>query len=92
MDINTILTIVTIIVALVVVAVLVVYLVSIIVALRRAGDHLAALAGGLQAIKDSSAPLASHLTVINGALDTLHGGLVSVDNHLVDVAEVMSKA
>jgi hypothetical protein len=71
------------------VVVLVVYLILIIVALRRAGTNLAGLAGGLQKIVDDSEPLAGHLGTINGALSQLHGGLSSVDNHLVAIAKVL---
>ena len=71
-----------------VVAVLVVYLVLIIVALRRAGNHLEKLAGGLQKIASDTAPLPEKLGTINGALSQLHGGLLSVDKHLVDIAKV----
>lgn len=70
------------------VLVLVIYLVLIIVALRKAGNHLEALAGGLQKIADDSQPLEDHLVTINGALNQLHGGLSSVDNHLVSIAKV----
>ena len=71
-----------------VVVVLVIYLVLIIVALRRAGSHLEELAGGLQAIIDDTNPLADKLGTINGALSQLHGGLSSVDNHLIGIAKV----
>lgn len=84
----TILTYLTFAVALVVVAVLVVYLVLIIVALRQAGNHLAKLAGGLQAIVDNTQPLPGHVATINNALGTLHGGLESIDANLVGVAQV----
>ena len=86
----TILTYLTLAVALIVVVVLVVYLVLIIVALRRAGDHLAKLAGGLQAIAANTQPLPGHLTTINNALGTLHGGLESIDDNLVGVAQVFN--
>ena len=60
-----------------------------IVALRRAGNHLEQLAGGLQKIVDDSEPLAGNLGTINGALTQLHGGLASVDGHLVAIAKVL---
>lgn len=88
MALPTLLTYLTLAAALIVVLVLVVYLVTIITALRRAGNHLAALAGGLQAIIDNTDPLEEYLTTINGALATLDDGLKSVDNNLVGVAEV----
>ncbi len=71
-----------------VVVVLVIYLILIIIALRRAGTHLENLAGGLQKIADDTAPLPDKLGTINGALTQLHGGLVSVDNHLIQIAKV----
>lgn len=71
-----------------VVLVLVIYLVLIIIALRRAGTHLKLLAGGLQKIVDNTAPLPNKLETINGALFQLHGGLTSVDKHLVGIAKV----
>lgn len=72
-----------------VVVVLVLYLILIIVALRRAGTHLENLAGGLQKIADDTAPLEEKLDTINGALTQVHGGLGSVDGHLVDIAKVL---
>ncbi|WP_291779885.1 hypothetical protein [Cecembia sp.] len=71
-----------------VVLVLVIYLLLIIAALRRAGTHLKQLAGGLQKIVDNTGPLPNKLDVINGALLQLHGGLSSVDKHLVGIAKV----
>ena len=72
-----------------VVLVLVIYLILIIIALRRAGNHLENLAGGLQKIVDDSQPLAGKLGIINGALSQLHGDLSSVDGHLVAIAKVL---
>lgn len=88
MTLPTILTYLTLAVALIVVVVLVVYLVLIIIALRRAGDHLANLAAGLQAVIENTQPLEKHLTTINGALGNLDEGLASIDANLVGVAEV----
>ena len=79
----------TLIVVALVVLVLVIYLVGIIIALRRAGNYLADLAGGLQKIEKDTGPLAGYLTTINGALDTLHGGLSSVNKHLGAIAGVL---
>ncbi|MEM7130143.1 MAG: hypothetical protein AAF702_27680 [Chloroflexota bacterium] len=85
----TFLTYASVIVAAAIVVVLVVYLVLIILALWRAGNHLAALAGGLQQVVDNTEPLEEHLTTINGALTALDEGLDSVDDNLVDIAEVL---
>lgn len=72
-----------------VVLVLVIYLIGIIIALRKAGNHLKDLAGGLKKIENDSTPLAAHLTTVNGALDQLHGGLSSVNKHLAAIAGVL---
>lgn len=72
-----------------IVAVLVVYLILIIVALRRAGNNLEALAGGLQKIVDDTDPLKDHLGTANGALSKLLAGLSSVDDHLAAIARVL---
>ena len=79
----------TVIIVVLLVLVLVVYLILIIVALRRAGTHLKGLAGGLQKIAKDTQPLGDKVTVINGALIKLHGGLSSVDGHLVAIAKVL---
>ncbi|MFQ3326081.1 MAG: hypothetical protein ACI8YC_000715 [Salibacteraceae bacterium] len=79
----------TLIIVTLLVLVLVVYLILIIVALRRAGTHLEGLAGGLQKIQDDTEPLGEKVGVINGALGQLHGGLSSVDSHLVAIAKVL---
>jgi uncharacterized phage infection (PIP) family protein YhgE len=71
------------------VTVLVIYLILIIIALRRAGNQLQTLAGGLQKIVNDSSPLAGKIGTINSALTTLQGGLSSVDNHLINVAKVL---
>lgn len=83
------LTLITLIVAGLLVLVLVVYLVGIILALRRAGNELERLAGGLQKIVDNTAPLGGHLSAINGALGGLRQGLGSVDRHMVGIARVL---
>ncbi len=71
------------------VLVLVIYLILIIIALRKAGNQLQVLAGGLQKIVADSSPLAGKLGTINSALNSLHGGLSSVDNHLITIAKVL---
>ena len=86
---TSILFIATLIIVGLVVLVLVLYLILIIVALRRAGNHLSDLVGGLHKIVQDSNPLARQLTTINDALGSLHGGLSSVDKHLVSIAKVL---
>ncbi|MFC4723006.1 hypothetical protein ACFO5O_11790 [Geojedonia litorea] len=79
----------TLIIVALLVLVLVIYLILIIVALRRAGTHLEQLARGLQKIASDTDPLGEKVTIINGALLKLHGGLTSVDGHLVAIAKVL---
>lgn len=85
----TILFIATLVIVGLLVTVLVIYLILIIVALRRAGNQLETLAGGLQKIVEDSTPLSGKIGTINSALSTLQGGLSSVDNYLVNVAKVL---
>lgn len=85
----SLLTLITLVIVAVVVLVLVVYLVGIIIALRRAGNELERLAGGLQKIVDDTAPLTANVGVVNDALGRLREGLRSVDAHLVGIAKVM---
>ncbi|ETW97738.1 MAG: hypothetical protein ETSY1_21500 [Candidatus Entotheonella factor] len=78
----------TIVIAIAIVLVLVYYLVRTIIALRRAGGHLANVVAALQTTADSSANLEADLTTINGALSTLGDGLGAIDEDLVGVAQV----
>lgn len=79
-------------VVVVVVVALVYYLIGIILALRRAGDRLEQLAGGLEAIRDNSQPLPAHMSTINNALARLLVGLQAVDANLIDVARILRQA
>ena len=85
----SVLTLITLVVVGLVVVVLVVYLVLIILALRKAGNELERLAGGLRQIADDTAPLTAQVGTVNDALGRLHEGLGSVDRHLVGIARVM---
>ena len=67
---------------------LVIYLVGIIIALWGAGSHLKALAGGLIAIRDNTAPLSEDIPVINGALSALLKGLLAVNDNLAAIVKV----
>jgi hypothetical protein len=75
-------------VALAIVLVLVYYLVGIIVALTRASNDLAKLAGGLVAIDKSTAPLDGHVQAINGGLSTLLRGLLGLNADLQTIVGV----
>ncbi len=86
---TSLLFILTLLIAGLLVLVLVIYLVLIILALRKAGDHLEQLAGGLQKVVDNTAPLPEHLGTINHALRSLQQGLSPVDKHLLEIARVL---
>ena len=79
----------TLIIVALVVLVLAIYLIGVIIYLFRAAKHLEVLAGGLKKIENDTVPLSEKLSIINGALDQLHGGLVSVNKHLGAIAWVL---
>ncbi|MDP9369841.1 MAG: hypothetical protein M3Q03_16485, partial [Chloroflexota bacterium] len=65
------------------------HLILIAAALSRANRNLAKLVGGLEAIRDNTAPLGADLTTINGAAVALRDGLVAVDEHLREIARLV---
>ncbi len=72
-----------------VVAVLATHLILIAVALVRANRNLAKLVGGLEAIRDNTAPLEADLGAINNAAVALRDGLLAVDEHLRDIIQLV---
>ena len=58
------------------------YLIAIAWALLDTRRSVAAIADGLEAVRDHTAPLPERLTTINGALGALLGGLEAADAHL----------
>jgi hypothetical protein len=74
-------------VALVVVA-LAGYLIAIAWALIDTKRKVAAIADGLEVVRDHTGPLPEKLTTINGALGALLGGLETADRHLGRAAGV----
>ena len=87
----TTLTVITLLAVLLVVLLLVWYLVRIIIALRNASNNLGQLAEGLDKIAKDSQPLPEKLTTINGALEKLLQGLLSVNGHLAAVARLLGR-
>ncbi len=65
------------------------HLILIAAALIRANRNLAKLVGGLEAVRDNTAPLGADLTAINGAAVALRDGLLAVDEHLRDIARLV---
>ncbi len=72
-----------------VVAVLATHLILIAVALVRANRNLSKLVGGLEAIRDNTAPLEADLGAINNATVALRDGLLAVDEHLRDIIRLV---
>jgi hypothetical protein len=85
---QTFLTRLTLIVTGVVVVVVAAYLILIAAALIKANRNLEKLVGGLEAIRDNTAPLAPDLSAINGAATTLRDKLMSVDRHLQNIIQL----
>jgi len=64
------------------------YLAAVAWALRDASRSVAAIADGLEAVRDHTVPVDEKLATINGALSALAGGLKAVDGHLGAAARV----
>jgi hypothetical protein len=64
------------------------YLIAIAWALLDARRSVKAIADGLEAVRDHTAPLPEKLTTINGALGALLGGLESADRQVGRAARV----
>jgi len=64
------------------------YLIAIAWALLDTRHSVAAIADGLEVVRDHTAPLPEKLTTINGALGALLGGLEAADGHLDRAAVV----
>ncbi len=73
----------------VVVVVLASHLILIATALFRANRNLQKLVGGLEAIRDNTAPLEDDLDAINSAAVMLRDGLLAVDEHLRGIARLL---
>ncbi len=73
----------------VIVVVLAGHLILIAVSLIRANRNLAKLTGGLEAIRDNTAPLDEDLATINNAAVTLRDGLLAVDEHLREIGRLV---
>ncbi len=85
---QTLLTRLTLVVTGIVVVVVAAYLILIAAALIKANRNLEKLVGGLEAIRDNTAPLAPDLGAINGAATTLRDKLMSVDQNLQNIIQL----
>jgi len=79
----------TLVVVAAVVAVLAVHLILIAASLLRANRNLATLVAGLEAIRDNTTPLDQDLSTINSAAGTLKNRLVTVDEHLRGIIQLV---
>lgn len=86
---NTLLTRLTFGLAGVIVVVLAGHLIMIAAALIRANRNLAKLTGGLEAIRDNTAPLGDDLATINSAAGMVRDGLLAVDEHLRNIGRLV---
>ncbi len=75
-----------------VVLVLVVYLSGVLIALRRAGDHLQRLHASLEQVAGHTGPFEGKINTINGALQQLESGLAAVDDNLIGIIRVFRKS
>lgn len=85
------LTVATLVLALVIVAVVAYHLIGIYVALKRAGDHLEALAGGLTAVRDHTVPLNGRVDSINAGLAALLPPLGGTATSLANIATALKR-
>ncbi|MGI9486318.1 MAG: hypothetical protein ACR2RF_10670 [Geminicoccaceae bacterium] len=85
------LTIVTLIVVFVIVALVAYHLIGIYIALKRGGDHLEALAGGLAKVRDDTSSLNAKIDTINGGLSALAPDLLKANDNLAAIVSVAQK-
>ena len=88
----TFLTIVTVAYAVILVLVLAVSLITIAVLLWRVGTTLGQIAGGLQVVRQQTAPLGQHVDALNGSLAAVSEGLQSAAGHLAAADERIGAA
>ncbi len=79
---------ISLVVVLVIVLVVAYHLIGIYIALKRGADHLEALAGGLVAIRDNTAPLNGRVEDINTGLAALVAPLLAANGNLAAIVKV----
>lgn len=92
MSLLMILTWLSVLLALVIVLVVAYHLIGIFVALKRGGDHLEALAGGLVKVRDDTGPLNAKVDEINTGLTALAPPLLSANDNLAAIVGVAQSA
>ena len=76
---------------LIIVLVVAYHLIGIYIALKRGGDHLETLAGGLMAIRDNTAPLNGRMDEINAGLTALIAPLLAANGNLAAIVKVVTR-
>lgn len=79
---------VTLAVVLAIVLVVAYHLIGIFIALKRGADDLEALVGGLEAIRDNTAPLNGRIDGINAGLKALVAPLMESNGNLAAIAKI----
>ncbi len=82
---------ITLAVVLIIVLVVAYHLIGIYTALKRGGDHLETLAGGLMAIRDNTAPLNGRMDEINAGLTALIAPLLAANGNLAAIVKVVTR-
>ena len=82
---------ITLAVVLIIVLVVAYHLIGIDTALKRGGDHLETLAGGLMAIRDNTAPLNGRMDEINAGLTALIAPLLAANGNLAAIVKVVTR-
>ncbi len=82
---------ITLAVVLIIVLVVAYHLIGIYIALKRGGDHLETLAGGLMAIRDNTAPLNGRMDEINAGLTALIAPLLAANGNLAAIVKVVTR-
>jgi len=82
---------ITLAVVLIIVLVVAYHLIGIYMALKRGGDHLETLAGGLMAIRDNTAPLNGRMDEINAGLTALIAPLLAANGNLAAIVKVVTR-
>lgn len=82
---------ITLAVVLIIVLVVAYHLIGIYIALKRGGDHLETLAGGLMAIRDNTAPLNGRMDEINAGLTALIAPLLAANGNLAAIVKVLTR-
>lgn len=84
----SVLTTISLVLVLVIVAVVAWHLIGIFISLKRGGDHLEKLAGGLVAIRDNTEPLNGRVDEINTGLTELVSPLLAANDNLAAIVKV----